>query len=142
MPLHIRPPGGGENSAYKFDNLLVRAHVVPALLRGQNMRSPGRIQSHFACEQFIDEIAAATGEDPIAFRIRHLGDERAIGVLSEAARVAGWQPQPSPSGDAKSTDGLPAGAAFHSSRASATRGSRPSRKSKSVVRRGTSRSNG
>jgi nicotinate dehydrogenase subunit B len=103
VPPHIRPPGGGENSAYKFDNLRVQGHIVPALLRGQNMRSPGRIQSNFAGEQFIDEIAAATGQDPIAFRIRHLGDERAIAVLNEAAKLAGWQTRPSPSGDAKST---------------------------------------
>jgi DNA-binding transcriptional ArsR family regulator len=38
------------------------------------MRSPGREQINFSGEQFIDEIAAGTGQDPIAIRLAHLGD--------------------------------------------------------------------
>jgi CO/xanthine dehydrogenase Mo-binding subunit len=37
----------------------------------------------FAIESFMDEIAQAQGEDPIEFRIRHLDDQRAIGVLEK-----------------------------------------------------------
>jgi CO/xanthine dehydrogenase Mo-binding subunit len=35
----------------------------------------------FAIESFMDEVAQAQGEDPLEFRIRHLDDQRAIGVL-------------------------------------------------------------
>ena len=46
----------------------------------------------FAIESFIDELAAAVDEDPIAFRLRHLGDPRARAVIECAAKAAGWTP--------------------------------------------------
>jgi CO/xanthine dehydrogenase Mo-binding subunit len=46
----------------------------------------------FAIESFLDEIAAERDEDPIAFRLRHLRDERAKDVIRTAARRAGWKP--------------------------------------------------
>src|SRR6202008_1535358 len=39
-----------------------------------------------------DEIAAERGEDPVAFRLRHLKDERARDVIRAAAKRAGWKP--------------------------------------------------
>ncbi|HXP92907.1 MAG TPA: molybdopterin cofactor-binding domain-containing protein [Candidatus Binatia bacterium] len=101
-PPHVRPPGGGENSAYGFAAARVVGHAVPPLLRGLYMRSPGRIQVNFAGEQFMDEIAAATGQDALAFRLRHVTDERTVAVLNEAARAANWQTRPSPGPDARS----------------------------------------
>ena len=35
------------------------------------MRDPVGLQIQFASEQFIDELAYATGEDPIAFRVKY-----------------------------------------------------------------------
>jgi CO/xanthine dehydrogenase Mo-binding subunit len=46
----------------------------------------------FALESFMDELAASFGEDPAAFRLRHLEDERAIDVINAATRKAGWKP--------------------------------------------------
>jgi CO/xanthine dehydrogenase Mo-binding subunit len=46
----------------------------------------------FAIECFLDEIATARGEDPIAFRLRHLRDERARDVIVAVARRANWKP--------------------------------------------------
>ena len=45
-------------------------------------------------------MAAAAGADPIAFRLAHLSDPRAIGVLNAIAQQARWtQPlAPSPNG--------------------------------------------
>jgi CO/xanthine dehydrogenase Mo-binding subunit len=40
----------------------------------------------------LDEIGAERGEDPVAFRLRHLRDERARDVIRAAAARAGWRP--------------------------------------------------
>jgi CO/xanthine dehydrogenase Mo-binding subunit len=50
----------------------------------------------FAIECFLDEIAAERGEDPVAFRLRHLKDERARDVIRSVARRANWKPAPKP----------------------------------------------
>jgi CO/xanthine dehydrogenase Mo-binding subunit len=39
----------------------------------------------------MDELAAERGEDPLAFRLRHLKDGRARAVLEAAAARAGWR---------------------------------------------------
>src|SRR5690348_18255681 len=43
-------------------------------------------------ESFLDEIAIERGEDPVAFRLRHLRDERANDVIRAAAKRAKWKP--------------------------------------------------
>jgi CO/xanthine dehydrogenase Mo-binding subunit len=57
------------------------------------MRATASPQSHFASEQFIDELAVATGSDPIEFRLRYLTDPRDADVLRAAAERANWQPR-------------------------------------------------
>jgi nicotinate dehydrogenase subunit B len=99
-PVLFRPPGGGDFSSYPFDNLRILGNTVKPLLRGTQMRSPGRIQANFASEQFMDEMAAAAKQDPIAFRLRHKPDERATAVINEVAKLSGWQSRPSPGPDA------------------------------------------
>ncbi len=47
------------------------------------MRGLGAYTNVYAIESFKDEIARAEGQDPIEFRIRHLEDQRAIGVLEK-----------------------------------------------------------
>jgi CO/xanthine dehydrogenase Mo-binding subunit len=109
----IRPPGGAEVSAYAFDNMRVVGNTVAPQFRGAAMRSPGRIQVNFAAEQFLDEVAAATGQDPIAVRLRYLADNtdpytlvsikpRMMAVLQAAQQASGWQARPSPGPDAAS----------------------------------------
>src|SRR5439155_139267 len=75
--------------------------VAPLLHRGSplrtaHMRDPVGPEIHFGSEQFIDEIAAATGEDPVAFRVRYLTAPRDVAVVKAAAEKAGWQPRPAP----------------------------------------------
>jgi nicotinate dehydrogenase subunit B len=101
-PPLFRPPGGGDFSNYPFPNLQVLGNTVAPLLRGTQMRSPGRIQANFASEQFMDEMAAAANEDAIAFRLRHGLDDRATAVLKEVAKTSGWRSRPSPNPDATS----------------------------------------
>jgi CO/xanthine dehydrogenase Mo-binding subunit len=45
-------------------------------------------------ESFIDELAAAAGQDSLAFRLAHLEDARAIAVLKAAADAYGWEMRP------------------------------------------------
>ena len=102
--------------SYGFDNKLLGWEVVPALqasaspLRTSHMRDPVGLQIQFASEQFMDELAFATGEDPLAFRLNYMKSARDKEVLSAAASKAGWQARPpgprERSGDVLSGRGL------------------------------------
>jgi CO/xanthine dehydrogenase Mo-binding subunit len=72
----------------------VVTHTVRSPLFTGPLRSPLRIQNTFANESFMDELCARAGADPVAFRLRHLRDDRIIGVLRAAAKAAGWQAGP------------------------------------------------
>jgi nicotinate dehydrogenase subunit B len=91
---------GGPVDSYGFAHKRVGWETIPPLLdrasplRTSHMRATASPQSHFAGEQFIDELAVATGTDPIDFRLRYLSDPRDIAVLEAAAESAGWQPRP------------------------------------------------
>jgi CO/xanthine dehydrogenase Mo-binding subunit len=80
------------------------------MLRTSALRGLGAPQNTFANESFMDELAAAAGVDPIAFRLRHLDDPRAVAVLEEVAKLARWDPRPSPQRDR--TAGAGRGLAF------------------------------
>ena len=101
---------GGPVDSYGFAHKRVGWETIPPLLdrasplRTSHMRATASPQSHFASEQFIDELAVATASDPVDFRLRYLTDPRDIEVLKAAAERAGWQPR-------HSARGAPAGAA-------------------------------
>jgi CO/xanthine dehydrogenase Mo-binding subunit len=89
---------------YAFPNTLTRVdRVGNAFLRTAHLRTPGRMQNNFANESFLDEVAAAAGQDPVAYRLRYLKDERSRAVVQAAARLARWQTRPAFS--AAATDG-------------------------------------
>ena len=50
-------------------------------LRTSSLRGLGAFGNVFAIESFMDELAHDTGQDPIAFRLRHLTDWRAGAVV-------------------------------------------------------------
>lgn len=55
------------------------------------LRSVNANQFAFWTESFMDELAAAAGEDPYRFRRKHLAEgSREARVLDEAARLSGW----------------------------------------------------
>jgi nicotinate dehydrogenase subunit B len=84
--------------SYVFANKRLGWETIPALLDGPSplrtthLRDPVGPQIHFASESFIDELAAATGEDPIAFRLRYLKNPRDIALLKAVAERMKWQP--------------------------------------------------
>jgi isoquinoline 1-oxidoreductase subunit beta len=54
-------------------------------------RAPDANWNSFVVESFIDELAHAAHQDPLAFRIKLLAkNPRALGVLKMAAEEAGW----------------------------------------------------
>jgi CO/xanthine dehydrogenase Mo-binding subunit len=62
-------------------------------LRSAHLRDPVGPQINFAAESFIDELAHATGSDPVAFRLAHLENARGIAVIRACADKFGWQPR-------------------------------------------------
>ncbi len=87
--------------AYTFDNADVVCHGEGhvALLTAW-LRSPAQFETTFAMESFIDELAAAAGRDPLAFRLAYLKDPRAVDVLRAAADLYGWKSRPAPANGA------------------------------------------
>lgn len=91
--------GGDRNSVplYDFPAWIVTSHRLLTMpVRTSALRTLGGQGNVFAIESLLDEIAALRGEDPIAFRLRHLRDERARDVISAAARRAEWKPKKRP----------------------------------------------
>jgi CO/xanthine dehydrogenase Mo-binding subunit len=87
------------NIPYKFANIKTVCHRLETTpFRPSWIRTPGRMQNTYANECFIDELAAATGADPIDFRLKYLdpGDKRGIEVLNRVAALAKWDKRSSP----------------------------------------------
>jgi nicotinate dehydrogenase subunit B len=59
-------------------------------LRTAHLRDPVGPQIHFASESFIDEVDAAIGADPVAFRLRYLKAPRDTAVANAAVERAQW----------------------------------------------------
>lgn len=90
-----QPAGGGDRNAiplYDFPNQRVVHHFIPQMpIRVSALRTLGAYANVFAIESFMDELAAAAEQDPVAFRLAHLTDPRARAVISAAAQKAGWR---------------------------------------------------
>lgn len=93
---YLARSGGEDRNAvplYEFPNLSVVRHLVREMpLRTSALRTLGAHANVFALESFMDELALAAGDDPVAFRLRHLRDPRARAVIETAAAKAGWRP--------------------------------------------------
>ena len=93
--------GGGEAMiGYSFPNLLVdhamrNPHVPPGFWRGVNLN-----QNAIYLECFIDEVAHATRQDPLALRRKLMARHpKHLAVLEAAAARAGWgRPAPDVNG--------------------------------------------
>ena len=67
-------------------------------IRTSSLRSLGAFLNVFAIESFMDELAECAGADPVAFRLAHLTDPRAVRVIEEVAEFSGWAGRPQQEG--------------------------------------------
>ena len=95
----LDPAGGAETAiGYSFPNLLVdhamrNPHVPAGFWRGVNLN-----QNAIYLESFIDEIAHAIGQDPLALRRKLMANHpKHLAVLNAVAERAGWG-KPAPKG--------------------------------------------
>ncbi len=88
--------GGGDRNSiplYDLPSWKIESHRLLTMpIRTSALRTLGAQGNVFAIESFLDEIAAERGEDPVAFRLRHLDDERAKETIRAAAKRANWKP--------------------------------------------------
>jgi nicotinate dehydrogenase subunit B len=88
--------GGGDRNSiplYDFPSWKIESHRLLTMpVRTSALRTLGGQGNVFAIESFLDEIAAERGEDPVAFRLRQLSDQRAKDVIQAAAKRANWRP--------------------------------------------------
>ena len=73
--------GGADRNAiplYDFPSWQIESHRLLTMpVRTSALRTLGAQGNVFAIECFLDEVAAARGKDLVAYRLRHLSDERA-----------------------------------------------------------------
>lgn len=90
-------PGGTEGVfGYNVPNLLIDHAMRNPPIPPGSWRAVNANQNAFYVESFIDELAHATGEDPLAFRLKYLKPKHAA-VLRAVAEKAGYN-APAPPG--------------------------------------------
>jgi len=112
FPAFVRPIIGRDFGAtrglnpmtyYAVADHRTRAWMRETPMRTGSWRGLGLLPNVFAIESFMDELAHAAGHDPLAFRLRHLGDtrlaERVSGVLEAVAEMSEWSVKPTPTAD-------------------------------------------
>jgi isoquinoline 1-oxidoreductase beta subunit len=83
---------GAAEPPYAFPNIHVDyVRVEPPGIPTAFWRGVGATHNVFVVDSFIDELAAAAKQDPVAYRKALLGhNPRALGVLNLATEKAGW----------------------------------------------------
>src|SRR5712671_2128809 len=109
--------GTGATVPYVTPNIRIEYTLAESSVPRAWWRSVEHSTSGFVVESFIDELAAAAGQDPLAFRLKLIGSDRKIpqfgeekatpldtarlkGVLQLAAEKAGWG-KPLPKGQGR-----------------------------------------
>jgi CO/xanthine dehydrogenase Mo-binding subunit len=91
-----QPSGAGDRNAipqYELPRHRVTHHLISDNpIRTSALRTLGAYANVFAIESFMDELAAAAGADPVAFRLAHTKDPRAKAIIEAVAKAADWKP--------------------------------------------------
>ncbi len=91
---------GSFDQPYEFAAVRVGHTIVESPMPVGFWRSVGHSQQAFFKESFIDEVAHAAAQDPVAYRAALLGQHpRHLKVLQRAAELAGWAAPPPPAPD-------------------------------------------
>jgi len=91
--------GQTPQTEYTIPNRRVTTKSLPLInsyFANATMRAPGAIQSTFAFEQLIDELAYAANMDPLAFRLKNLAPDpanRMLGVANALQALSNWAPK-------------------------------------------------
>lgn len=76
---------------YRFSDTRFACDDLAPLVRSSWLRGVSAMPNAFAHDAFIDELAMAADEDPLAFRLAHLDDTRAADLLRAVGTRAGWK---------------------------------------------------
>ncbi len=87
--------GGGatRNGEALYDlphHTLVHHLLADVPVRTSSLRGLGAYANVFAIESFMDELAEAAGQDPVAYRLSLTSDPRARRVMETAAEMSRW----------------------------------------------------
>lgn len=105
VAMPVNRGGWAGSLLYEVPNVRLLSHNLADIAARENrgvgiisawMRSPAQVQTTFAQESFLDEVAGAANVDPLEFRLRHLTDRRFIAAFRHVAELAGWKSRPSP----------------------------------------------
>jgi isoquinoline 1-oxidoreductase beta subunit len=82
---------GVRDTPYDIANMSVSLHSTKSAIPSLWWRSVGHTHTAFVMETMVDELAAAAGKDPVAFRKSLLAKHpRHLATLELAAQKAGW----------------------------------------------------
>jgi len=87
---NINAGGSAIATPYNIANTRILSVSSDSPLRQGAYRCLAATANNFARESFMDELAAAAGTDPLAFRLAHLENQRIRTVLEAAARHFDW----------------------------------------------------
>jgi len=87
---NINAGGSAIDTPYNIANTRILSAGSDSPLRQGSYRCLAATANNFARESFMDELAAAAGADPLAFRLAHLENPRIRTVLEAAARHFDW----------------------------------------------------
>ena len=87
---NINAGGAAIDTPYRIANSRIRSVSSDSPLRQGAYRCLAATANNFARESFMDELAAAAGAEPLAFRLAHLENPRIRTVLKAAARHFDW----------------------------------------------------
>lgn len=94
-----RPSDMGDRTTippYRIPHKRITVHDMAPIVRAAWMRGVSALPNTFAHESFIDEMAHEAGEDPVAFRLRHIEDPRAADLIRRTTEAAGWDSHEKP----------------------------------------------
>ncbi len=94
-----RPSDMGDRTIippYEIPHRRITVHDMAPIVRAAWMRGVSALPNTFAHESFVDEMAFEAAEDPVAFRLRHLKEQRQTELVRRTAEQAGWKERTGP----------------------------------------------